>query len=309
MKMTITPADMKALESRFMEENHVPGALLMEHAALGVVEAIARYTDKGTVVFLCGPGNNGGDGYAAARLWAARGGMSHIIEVTEDVHGDALLNRNLAAMNPNILFSSAEDAYYGNPECDVVVDALFGTGLARPIAGAAADLVHFALDAQMHGKPVIAVAEYGNGARTEFKASDNLYYDYFSSESKICVLADNSTASASECLIGCMVDYGALKMENIYLCERVTQRVVSGETVVETEAKTYGKGIMQTTFTRNPLSPNTEAIKLTTASVLWPVSHRCIHGKGVTEEDGAKKIEEKYFADGEIQSALDDFLG
>ena len=157
MKMTSTPADMKALENRFMEENHVPGALLMEHAAQGVVDAIARYTDKGTVVFLCGPGNNGGDGYAAARLWAARGGKAHIVEVTADVRGDALLNRNLAMMNPNILFSSAEDAYYGNPECDVVVDALFGTGLARPIAGAAADLVHFALDAQLHRKPVIAV--------------------------------------------------------------------------------------------------------------------------------------------------------
>ena len=74
MQTTITPADMKALEARFMAEYHVPSALLMEHAALGVVDAIARYTDKGTVVFLCGPGNNGGDGYAAARLWQARGG-------------------------------------------------------------------------------------------------------------------------------------------------------------------------------------------------------------------------------------------
>ena len=62
MRFTITPADMKALESRSMEENDVPGALLMEHAAMGVCDAIARYTDKGTVVFLCGPGNNGGDG-------------------------------------------------------------------------------------------------------------------------------------------------------------------------------------------------------------------------------------------------------
>ena len=73
MLLTITPAEMKALETQFMQENAVPGALLMEHAAQGVVDAIARYTDKGPVVFLCGPGNNGGDGYAAARLWAARG--------------------------------------------------------------------------------------------------------------------------------------------------------------------------------------------------------------------------------------------
>ena len=51
MKCTITPAEMKALETRFMEENAVPGALLMEQAAMGVVDAIARYTDNGTAVF------------------------------------------------------------------------------------------------------------------------------------------------------------------------------------------------------------------------------------------------------------------
>ena len=68
MKLTITPDEMKELETRFMAENAVPGALLMEHAAMGVVDAIARYTDKGTVVFLCGPGNNGGDGFVMARV-------------------------------------------------------------------------------------------------------------------------------------------------------------------------------------------------------------------------------------------------
>ena len=156
MKMTITPTDMKALESHFMEENHVPGALLMEHAAQGVVEAIARYTDKGTVVFLCGPGNNGGDGYAAARLWAARGGKAHIIEVTEDVHGDALLNRNLAKM-AGVPIRGEKD--YGDTDIpDVIVDALFGTGFSRPAEGFAATLIHWTND---HGHfadvPVIAV--------------------------------------------------------------------------------------------------------------------------------------------------------
>ena len=156
MKMTITPADMKALETRFMEENQVPGALLMEHAAQGVVDAIARYTDKGTVVFLCGPGNNGGDGYAAARLWAARGGESHIIEVTADVRGDALLNRNLAEM-AGIPIRGEKD--YGDTDIpDVIVDALFGTGFSRPADGFAATLIHWTND---HGHfadvPVIAV--------------------------------------------------------------------------------------------------------------------------------------------------------
>ena len=158
MKMTITPAEMKALETRFMDENNVPGALLMEHAALGVVDAIARYTDKGDVVFLCGPGNNGGDGYAAARLWAARGGKSHIIEVTEDVHGDALLNRQKALEAGIPCEIASDDAFYDLPRCDVIVDALFGTGLARPISGAAGHLIHCAYDMNLdHGTPVIAV--------------------------------------------------------------------------------------------------------------------------------------------------------
>lgn len=156
MKMTITPADMKALETRFMEENHVPGALLMEHAAQGVVDAIARYTDKGTVVFLCGPGNNGGDGYAAARLWAARGGKAHIVEVTADVRGDALLNRNLAEM-AGIPIRGEKD--YGDTDIpDVIVDALFGTGFSRPAEGFAAPLIHWANDNGYYADiPVIAV--------------------------------------------------------------------------------------------------------------------------------------------------------
>ena len=161
MRITITPADMKALETRFMQENDVPGALLMEHAALGVVDAIARYTDKGTVVFLCGPGNNGGDGYAAARLWKARGGKSHIVEVTADVRGDALLNRNLAKMAGVSFLDPGEPDHFPPfdlPPCDVIVDALFGTGLARALDGFAAHLIHCANDmTEFHNVPIIAV--------------------------------------------------------------------------------------------------------------------------------------------------------
>lgn len=152
---TITPADMKALETRFMAENGVPGALLMEHAAMGVVDAIARYTGKGTVVFLCGPGNNGGDGYAAARLWQARGGTSHIVEVTAEAHGDALFNRNLAQIMRIPIQDASE--FEALPLCDVIVDALFGTGLSRAVEGYAGALIHWANDRNDTGTPIIAV--------------------------------------------------------------------------------------------------------------------------------------------------------
>lgn len=152
---SIKPAEMKALETRFMEENGIPGALLMEHAAQGVVDAIARYTDKGAVVFLCGPGNNGGDGYAAARLWAARGGKAHVYEVTADVRGDALVNRSLARMTSGVTFHDDAEPL---PDAAVYVDALFGTGLARSLDGIAARLLHRVKDRiEFANKPVIAV--------------------------------------------------------------------------------------------------------------------------------------------------------
>ncbi|MBQ2953979.1 MAG: NAD(P)H-hydrate dehydratase [Clostridia bacterium] len=155
MMMTITPAEMKALETRFMEETGMPGILLMEHAAMGVVEAIARYTDKGPVVFLCGPGNNGGDGYAAARLWDACGGTSMVLEVTADVHGDALLNRTLTRELMPILSIEEHQELH---RCDVIVDALFGTGLSRAVDDDdLAALIHKVNHMHDAGKPVIAV--------------------------------------------------------------------------------------------------------------------------------------------------------
>ena len=156
--ITITPAQMKELETRYMADNNIPGALLMEHAAQGVVDAIRRYTANGTVVFLCGPGNNGGDGYAAARLWHASGGTSVIIEVTADVRGDALLNRQKALEAGIPCEIASDDAFFDLPRCDVIVDALFGTGLARPISGATGHIIHCAYDMNLDfGTPILAI--------------------------------------------------------------------------------------------------------------------------------------------------------
>ena len=137
-------------------------------------------------------------------------------------------------------------------------------------------------------KPIVAVAKYKNDEEI-FKASRNVYAEYFSSDSRIYVLADEGTASASECLIGAMVDYGALNFSDICLVER------GGV------AKTYGKGIMQTTYY---LGAKLDAIKLTTAEICWPVSGRSIHGRGVLPEDGAKTVVNGYFTDEEIANAM-----
>ncbi len=158
--MTITPAEMKELETRFMQETGMPGILLMEHAAMGVVAALARHVPRtARVLFLCGPGNNGGDGYAAARLWQMGGGESAIWEVSDRQKGDALLNRQWATYDDTAIpvYTANED--FDADAFDAYVDALFGTGLTRPIEGWAGHMIHRVYDATClpSTKPVIAV--------------------------------------------------------------------------------------------------------------------------------------------------------
>lgn len=156
--------------------------------------------------------------------------------------------------------------------------------------------------------PVVVHAEYGNGRKQSFRATGNVYDEYFSSDSKICVVADHNTASASESLIGCMLDYGAIGYGDIYLCERAEWTDDGqGGLVCNQVAKTYGKGIMQTTFLRNYFGA-TEAIKLTTADILWPLTKKSIHGVGVTTADGASKVGENGLGDDEIASVIQMFL-
>ena len=151
MPRTVSPSDMKALEQRFMAQTGVPGALLMEHAAHGVNAAVERCAGPDdTVLYLCGPGANGGDGYAAARIRAQRGGRVVIRETCAEAKGDALMNRDLC----RLLGLDIAPASAPLPPCAVVVDALFGTGLSRPVTG---DTLRLIREVNALDVPVIAV--------------------------------------------------------------------------------------------------------------------------------------------------------
>ncbi len=124
-------------------------------------------------------------------------------------------------------------------------------------------------------KPLVATAKYRGGKTTRFQAYGNDFAAYFTSSSRVCVLADERSASASECLIGALVDYGTVGFSDIYL-----RKSEDGT------ARSYGKGVMQTTF----VAPDGSAARITTAKIYWPVSERNIHGTGVTEQLGATGI-------------------
>lgn len=128
-----------------------PGITLMERAGQAVAEAVARHAAPGArIAVLCGPGNNGGDGFVAARLLRERGfavALGLLGEVRA-LGGDAALAAASWGQPVRPLAAAlATDA-------GLIVDALFGAGLSRPLAGEAALAVE-AMNAS--GRPVIAI--------------------------------------------------------------------------------------------------------------------------------------------------------
>ncbi len=175
--------------------------------------------------------------------------------------------------NADVAFDSAMTLFRQDGKTDLVIDLRGNGGGYMEIFQSIAK--YFCKNAGKENRPVVAIADYGE-KKEKFKATDNVYAAYFTADSQITVLADNQTASASECLIGCMYGYGAIGYDDICLTE--------DESGV---ARTYGKGIMQTTYPLRGLG----AIKLTTAKIFWPTSStRSIHGVGVTKADGAKTV-------------------
>jgi ADP-dependent NAD(P)H-hydrate dehydratase / NAD(P)H-hydrate epimerase len=158
----LTAEAMREVDRAAIEELGIPSLVLMENAAIGVVEALCQaYGEADSVAIFCGPGNNGGDGLAAARHLAIRGFEVRIFLVTggRPVNGDAGVQLGICrrAELPILEIDSREvlpSALEATAECDVVVDALFGTGLARPLEGLFAETVQAINEL---GIPVVAV--------------------------------------------------------------------------------------------------------------------------------------------------------
>ncbi len=145
----LTAEAMASVDRRAIEELGIPSGVLMENAALGVIEALFDVCPEvGSVGVFCGPGNNGGDGLAVARHLAVRG----VVASTFLLAGGRALSADTAAqlailrrLGVPVAEVAAEEPLgelaAAAAEADVVIDALYGTGLARPLAGQAAALV------------------------------------------------------------------------------------------------------------------------------------------------------------------------
>ena len=132
----ITSTQMRAIEDRAIKELMIPSLLLMENAAIATV----KHIEGQKAVVICGPGNNGGDGLAIARLLHVKGMDVQAVFVGDmkSLTGDALVNLNIARKMGLLSDKGIENLL---PSADTVIDALFGTGLRGPLAGEAAQVV------------------------------------------------------------------------------------------------------------------------------------------------------------------------
>lgn len=159
MSEIITSAQMRAIEAEAIASGRVTGLELMERAGEAVLEAIFEAWPELTApaappraVVLCGPGNNGGDGFVVARLLRKRGwGVAlYLYGSADKLPPDARANhdrwRRIGTVRPLPV-----EPDFGHPS--LIVDALFGIGLNRPLAGFGA--IFAAMEAAQ--APVLAI--------------------------------------------------------------------------------------------------------------------------------------------------------
>jgi hydroxyethylthiazole kinase-like uncharacterized protein yjeF len=186
----LSRAQMRAYDRYAIETCHVPGVVLMENAGRGAADVISAMIDprweraktpgnrpthplSARVVVVCGAGNNGGDGYVVARHLYARGADVEVFLVgtSEKVTGESRINHD-AYIDLGGKFTELPAGVTLEPlrialdSADFAVDAIFGTGLDRPVREHVADAIALLNEAKIGrpgGKPKIIALDVPSG--------------------------------------------------------------------------------------------------------------------------------------------------
>ncbi|MDD5936996.1 MAG: NAD(P)H-hydrate dehydratase [Clostridiales bacterium] len=154
MKYALSASQMKSLDQMTIQEIGIESLVLMERAALGVVEEIKKHvTLKDRILVVCGSGNNGGDGFAVARILLAQGHsvdamfVGSMAKMTLECKKQMQIAVKMGlSMRTELLFS----------EYNIIVDGIFGIGLDRPVHGEFANVIE-RINEQKESAFVIAI--------------------------------------------------------------------------------------------------------------------------------------------------------
>lgn len=157
----LSPERMARYDEYAIRKWGIPSAVLMENAGRNTYRLMKeRYLGGNEpITVVCGRGNNGGDGFVIARYALMDGFRVSVYLVAEkkDLYGDAALNMELfASLGGEIIecVNKPSAVRKGAEEAQIIVDALFGTGLSKPVEGAHKAVID---EINHSGKPVIAV--------------------------------------------------------------------------------------------------------------------------------------------------------
>lgn len=157
----VTPAQMQAIDRYAIETLGIPSVALMENAGRAAADAVrARLPTGGTVAVCCGRGNNGGDGFVVARHLVNNGVTVEVFLVAEgkalrgDAHLQSAIVERMGIPITRVDAAGVTILRRRLGACDLIVDALLGTGLQGEVGGVMRDAIAAANAA---AAPVIAV--------------------------------------------------------------------------------------------------------------------------------------------------------
>lgn len=140
MRYLLNHIQMKSCDTSTIERFKVPSEVLMERAALAVRDAAVEHFHPRKVLVLCGSGNNGGDGFAAARLLLIAGIKADVLFLGKHAHmtDQCRLEEMIFTNYGGVTLPDDADIH----GYDLIIDALFGIGLSREILGRYADVIN-----------------------------------------------------------------------------------------------------------------------------------------------------------------------
>ncbi|REJ78058.1 MAG: NAD(P)H-hydrate dehydratase [Acidobacteria bacterium] len=261
MRPLLTASEMEEADRLTTEQFGIPSILLMENAAMAIADAAAMVLSdavKGEkIVVVCGKGNNGGDGAAAARLLWLKGARVRIFLLgnVEETKGDArtnfeaarALHGRLSPRGGTIEFAEIPDIGTWKDalsaeiqDSAVAIDALFGTGLARPLEGDAALAAEFLQTKGPHSEPQIISVDIPSGLAAD---SSEVYGP--------CVTADLTVTFTAPKLANVMPPAGSrngdLEIADIGTPAELAEAVGSGTYI--SELSDAGEWLRKTAFT------------------------------------------------------------
>ena len=214
-----TAEQMRKIDHSAEELGAIPSIVLMENAAISCVEEILKIKNLKSVAVFCGKGNNGGDGLAIARHLYNRGIKTTVYLVCgSEFSDDALINFEITSkLSIRIVELNDTDSLDLNIKtADLVVDAIFGTGIRGEIAGLASEVIDIIND---NAKYILSVdIPSGVDANT-------------GKVSKSCIKADKTVTFAAYKL-GMLMYPGALKTGEIVVHNiSIPEYIIDGQNI------------------------------------------------------------------------------